>query len=249
MVFISLDVLTIVEELKSYSKIMTIYTLFNILYTHNRTNVQAKRDMNAIQNEYKAIPGYSHYKINRKGEVISTKGKAPRVLKPQLLNQTGHYYSVSLYDDDKVMKIWTIHKLVWTVFNGEVPDGFVINHIDNSKTLEARCSLDNLELLTQSKNSQTGPGTKQRRAVILVNIKDLSTGVYSSSAAAARSIVDNISGNHIATIADRIRVCIDAPKRVYDTYKVFDADNSYAKAYMLLNDLIDKRSKSTFGEK
>ena len=42
-----------------------------------------------------------------------------------------------------------IHRLVWTTFNGEIPDGYEINHINHDKSDN---SLKNLELVTHSDN-------------------------------------------------------------------------------------------------
>lgn len=42
-----------------------------------------------------------------------------------------------------------IYRLVWKLFKGEVPKGYVIHHKDNMKTDD---SLDNLELMTKSEH-------------------------------------------------------------------------------------------------
>lgn len=44
-----------------------------------------------------------------------------------------------------------LHNLVWEAFNGRIPEGFEINHINHIK---ADCSLDNLELVTHKENMQ-----------------------------------------------------------------------------------------------
>ena len=42
-----------------------------------------------------------------------------------------------------------VHRLVWEVFKGPIPDGYEINHIDHDKSNN---SLKNLELVTHSVN-------------------------------------------------------------------------------------------------
>ncbi len=42
-----------------------------------------------------------------------------------------------------------LHRIVWESFNGEVPNGYEINHIDHDKSNN---TLNNLELVTRSEN-------------------------------------------------------------------------------------------------
>lgn len=46
-----------------------------------------------------------------------------------------------------------IHKLVWEAFNGPIPEGYEINHIDENKLNN---SLDNLSLVTRGQNINWG---------------------------------------------------------------------------------------------
>lgn len=43
------------------------------------------------------------------------------------------------------------HRVVWMLFNGEIPDGYVINHIDNNSLNN---KIENLELISQKGNCQ-----------------------------------------------------------------------------------------------
>ena len=47
----------------------------------------------------------------------------------------------------------SIHRLIWEAFNGPIPDGLTIDHIDNDKTNNR---LDNLQLLTNAENNSKG---------------------------------------------------------------------------------------------
>jgi hypothetical protein len=66
----------------------------------------------------------------------------------------------------------SFHRVVWTVFFGEIPDDLVIHHFDADHTNN---SLDNLECITQSKNNLAAhncgsyKGTKTERRPININ--------------------------------------------------------------------------------
>ncbi|UYD72102.1 AP2 domain [Vibrio phage vB_VpaM_VPs20] len=48
-------------------------------------------------------------------------------------------------------KTYSVHKLVWEAFIGEIPTGMVIDHIDEDKY---NPELENLQCITQSENAK-----------------------------------------------------------------------------------------------
>lgn len=58
------------------------------------------------------------------------------------------YLQVNLYKDGKGKMLY-IHRLVWEAFNGSIPDGYEVNHINEIKTDN---SLWNLNLMTPKEN-------------------------------------------------------------------------------------------------
>ena len=46
-------------------------------------------------------------------------------------------------------KLWKEHKIIWIMFNGEIPDGFQIDHINRQRDDNR---IENLRLLTRSMN-------------------------------------------------------------------------------------------------
>lgn len=64
------------------------------------------------------------------------------------------YLKVSLKAvGEKHTKTFLYHKVLWEHFNGEVPNGFELNHIDEDKH---NFKMSNLELLTHSQNINYG---------------------------------------------------------------------------------------------
>ena len=91
----------------------------------------------------KSINGYDDvYLIDTEGNIY----RNHKLMKP-INNGTG-YFQIKLRHNGKRFNRY-VHRLVWTTFKGEVPDGYEINHIDHDKSNN---SLDNLELVMHSLN-------------------------------------------------------------------------------------------------
>jgi hypothetical protein len=58
-------------------------------------------------------------------------------------------------------KAMLVHRIVWIMFNGDIPDNLVVNHIDNN-SLNNR--IDNLELVSKRENSQKTLNQKKEDA-------------------------------------------------------------------------------------
>ena len=89
------------------------------------------------------LKGYDYnYYINKKGEVFKDNKK----LSPA--NNGLGYLDIKLLKNGK-RKHHYVHRLVWETFNGDIPQGYEINHIDHNKQNN---TLENLELVTRSVN-------------------------------------------------------------------------------------------------
>jgi len=97
------------------------------------------------------IDGFDNYCVTDTGEVINVK----RNRKLSCTQRKDGYVQVGLWNNGK-MKQCYLHRVVYQAFNGAMPDGTQINHIDGNK---ANNSLSNLECVSASDN--------QRHAVLL----------------------------------------------------------------------------------
>ena len=110
-----------------------------------------------MQEIWKDIPGYEgHYQASNFGKIRSFKRNKVRILK-SCRDVLWGYYRVTLCLNS-VRKIARVHRLVWSAFNGPIPEGLEINHKDEDK---ANNALLNLELVTPSQNVNYGTRNKR----------------------------------------------------------------------------------------
>ena len=107
--------------------------------------------------EWKDIPEYEGlYQASNLGRIkslerIDTLGRRvnERILKPQLVCG---YYQVGL-TKQAIKKIYYVHRLVFEAFNGTIPEGLQVNHLDERPINNA---LSNLSLVTHKENCNWG---------------------------------------------------------------------------------------------
>lgn len=108
---------------------------------------------------WKFVPGYDGlYMVSNLGRVKSLNynhiGKE-KVLKP--FTAVKGYYRVRLSKNGKITS-YQVHRLVWEAFNGPIPEGMQVNHINEDKTDN---SLTNLNLMTCKDNINWGTGIRR----------------------------------------------------------------------------------------
>lgn len=116
---------------------------------------------------WKDIPGYEGwYKVSNFGRVRSldryVNGKSStkqirkgRILKP-CVHSCGYLYLT--FSIEKKRKYLFIHRLVYEAFNGPIPEGMQVNHINENKTDNR---LENLNLMTPKENINWGTHNKR----------------------------------------------------------------------------------------
>lgn len=93
---------------------------------------------------------------DKKGRIYKLKD---RIIKPHIDNRPGKdYYRVQLWRNH-TFKEYQVSRLVWEAFNGPIPEGMQVNHINEDKTDNR---LDNLNLMTPKENNNWG--TRIQRA-------------------------------------------------------------------------------------
>lgn len=91
----------------------------------------------------KQIKGYDEvYSIDENGNIFRNG------IKMSPVNNGIGYLQIKLRKNKKRYNRY-IHRLVWETFNGEIPKGLEINHINHDKSNN---SLENLELVSHSDN-------------------------------------------------------------------------------------------------
>lgn len=116
----------------------------------------------------KVISGFSNYECDEDGNVYtiehttmrcakhrsdgSDRIKHPSVfkarLKKQTLNNCGYLFCCVVNDENKRVSLYQ-HRAVWISFNGPIPKGFEVDHMDEVKTNN---KIENLQLVTRSQN-------------------------------------------------------------------------------------------------
>lgn len=105
-------------------------------------------------NDFRAT-GFDGYLVSADGDVISLKGKTPRLLSQVTVNG---YKMVIMYNDGKA-HLEYVHRLVAELFIDNPNNYNEINHIDENK---ANNNVNNLEWCTREYNINYGTRTERQ---------------------------------------------------------------------------------------
>ena len=112
------------------------------------------------------IKSLKRFRKGKNGSLVPVK---ERILKPRLVFG---YYMIGLRKQS-TQKKYLVHRLVWITFNGQIPEGLQVNHINEVKTDN---KLENLNLMTAKENCNWGT-RNERTGKVLKNRKDQSKSV------------------------------------------------------------------------
>ena len=91
-------------------------------------------------------PKYKYYLASRCGQILSLKRNKKRILK--LCQRSNRYLGFQLFENN-TYKDYSVHRYIYEVFKGEIPEGMHIDHFDfNRKNNQ----ISNLQLLTHKEN-------------------------------------------------------------------------------------------------
>lgn len=99
---------------------------------------------------FKKIPEFPNYLISNLGRVCSIRNGIREFKKLRPCSGREEYLNVTLWDKGIKKKI-CIHNLVAKIFIGEVPDGYIVDHIDNNPSHNY---VTNLQIITLKENTQ-----------------------------------------------------------------------------------------------
>ena len=119
--------------------------------------------------EWKDIPEYEGlYQVSNLGRIkslerIDALGRKveEKILKPLIIRNG--YYLTGLYKNS-VRKFYYVHRLVYEVFNSQIPENMQVNHINEVKTDNR---LSNLNLMTCKENVNWGTRNERIAKVVL----------------------------------------------------------------------------------
>lgn len=99
---------------------------------------------------FKKIPEFPNYLVSNLGRVCSIRNGIREFKKLRPCSGREEYLNVTLWDNGIKKKI-CIHNLVAKIFIGEVPDGYIVDHIDNNPSHNY---VTNLQIITLKENTQ-----------------------------------------------------------------------------------------------
>lgn len=99
---------------------------------------------------FKKIPEFPNYLVSNLGRVCSIRNGIREFKKLRPCSGREKYLNVTLWDKGIKKKI-CIHNLVAKIFIGEVPEGYIVDHIDNNPSHNY---VTNLQIITLKENTQ-----------------------------------------------------------------------------------------------
>ena len=132
-------------------------------------------NLNFEKEVWRDIPNYEgFYQASNLGRIKSLeridaigRKRKEKILKPRITR--GGYYLVAL-TKQSIRKDYLVHRLVWSAFNGQIPEGYEINHLDERPVNNA---LSNLSLVTHKENINYGTRTEKcSKSVLQFDLND-----------------------------------------------------------------------------
>ena len=140
---------------------------------------------------YQIHPIYNQYGANENGEIVNISRKVP------MKGRKNHhgYMRCDVRNNVGFKKNYQVHRFIWECYNGIIPEGKQIDHINDIRDDNRLC---NLQLLTPKENSkkaaknrdytQTVENFKNVKCVKAINIETKEVSYYNSMYAAEKHL-------------------------------------------------------------
>ena len=171
---------------------------------------------------YSVHPVFNLYASNENGDIIHiiknipTKGNKKK----------NGYLSITVRKQGGSKKTMYSHRFVWECFNGLIPDGQVIDHINNVKTDNRLC---NLQMFTHQQNckkaakkrdySFVSKNRENRKCVKATNLKTKNVSYFTSMYAAQEFL--GINAGIIKMVCEGLNNCKSGKSKKDGCYYVF----------------------------
>lgn len=165
---------------------------------------------------FKPIPGFENYLINKDGEVYSKPTKKIRKINKELFKKYNSYYSLGLRNKGREFKL-RIHRLVALTYIPNPENKLTVNHKDGNIYNN---NVDNLEWSTQQEQSEHVIENNLKKKIptgseIVRIFPDGNTKYYENVMEASR--LENINQPNITRWLNKTRNASDGSKWLYKT--------------------------------
>ncbi len=157
---------------------------------------------------WKEVFGFNGmYEVSNFGRIRSNKDptRIGFIMTPAISEEANGYKNIHVGLSMKSQKRqYRLPRLIWETFNGKIPVGYHVDHIDNNQ-LNNR--LDNLQLLTLAENNRKrwkdNPHLKSHGGVERKRVRCVETGIiYASLREAARNLGCSAGSNILKAIRE-----------------------------------------------
>ena len=128
-------------------------------------------------NKYRIHPFYNEYGANRQGDVILI--PSSKLIKGRDHNSGYRQVNVCRLGDGKFTSV-LVHRFVYECYNGVIPNGMVICHINDDKKDNRLC---NLQLITQQQRCKKSANFKNVRRIKATNLETNEISYFKSMSA------------------------------------------------------------------
>ena len=169
-----------IEETKEIWKDIIVEGFEGLYQASNLGNIKS------LQRTYWTPAHGGHYKTDPE-----------RLLKPSLVG-TFTKYKYVLFANNNYRKKFLVHRLVYEAFNGKIPEGYTIDHIDQNPQNN---NIDNLQCITKQENIKKSNNHSSRpaKSYLVIDSKTGEEKKFVNAEEAAEFL--GVSSAHVRTTA------------------------------------------------